>query len=857
MRDMAVTRSWMRALVAGLLSVALTSAGVTGPAAEPLGGRLKPLPPESCMPRLQDYTHMWWADGLRNRSADSRMLRCIQTGYYGLALDVEKVELVHLGPLVNTAGYQDVLFETNQRVLDLPPAKLELSVQIGDKRFRCNRSSVVYSGVPFARIVESGRFCQRSDLLRLDLEDEQGNRLDAYGRLEIVAWPDRLILLAEVELTGEKKGGSQEQTDDWKNSRLELSASLEVPGSSGVVRAPSASSRFADRKGRVALDITPPLTDRGSEEHSPNDTSKDEDATRFVQATDMADQQSCPVEYDSDRQWYRVNLDDVVTQGSGQDVLERVKIRLDNPSSTERAFRLMFEKTQRGLSIPGMSPVTGMSPMLRDMAGNPTGIPVQISKNWHKRDNQYPLYQGLWFHGFSMLRLPPESTTEFELSIAYAHWGGVPAASHAQLCLIGWGSNQIWNQAAMGAWGESICFEPDQGQVGGTVLDTRPLMVWAMKRDEPVKWHWTNNVGGADFLVYYDARGNKQWNSRIRSAYRQHGPNLTEVTYAGRSADGKIDLRMTVSLFRSDDIVRGVYRFRYDVRRPVDFSRLVLFQCGGDDYSYTGERSFARGNENGLVEEWDTEWGGNVYRRPPLPCDGRIPWFSMHRAVSRDSSKCGAWANRGFVIRHWDARLGGKPAPPHAAEYAAKVRGTDTSLIDILPPPHVKRLEPGDYVEATVVHIVMPQKAADYYGPNQNLRAALARDADTWKMIYREATGNDLDVRVTQGRLAREYPPLVEVDAQQAADFTVSGGLGYVPITLGGLSRHHGYRLYRVVDGRHELVDQSVHGNDFWQTDYGHTTKKWRRTYTVPLDTPGDARRETRFVFVDGCRANH
>lgn len=847
-----MTRSWMFTFLGWLLLVFAAGSWPGDLWAESKGVALSGVSPALCMPRSEDYTQMWWADGLRNRSADGRMLRCIQTGHYAVALDVEKVELVHLGPIVDSAGYEEVLFQSNRSVFDLPAAKLELSVRAGDRRFRCNRSSVVYSGAPFARVVESGRFLQRSDLLRLDLEDEQGNRLDGDARLEIVAWPDRLILLAELELTSEEKGGSEEQSGAWDNARLELRVSQEVPGSKGVVRPLTASSRFADRKGRAALDITPGLTNRSLEEQSSQGTPEVKDVNRCVRATDMADQEVCPVEYDKDRQWHRVNLDDVVTQGSGQDVLERVKIRLENPSSSERVFRLMFEKTQRGLTVPGMSPVTGLSPMVRDMAGNPTGIPVQISKNWHKRDGQYPLYQGVWFHGFSMFRLPAKSMTEFELSIAYAHWGGVPAASHAQLCLIGWGSNQVWNQAAMGAWGESICFEPDQGQVGGTVLDTRPLMVWAMKRDQPVKWHWTNNVGGADFLVYYDADGKKQWNSRMRTAYRQHGPNLTEVTYAGRSADGKIDLRMTVSLFRSDDIVRGVYRFRYDVRRLVDFSRLVLFQCGGDDYSYTGERSFAMGNEEGLIEEWDTEWGGNVYRHPPVACEGRIAWFSMHRAVSRDSSKYGAWANRGVVIRDWSAQLGGKAALPHAAEYGAKVRGRDTSLIDIVPPPDVKRLEPGDYVEATVVHIVMPQEAAEYYGPNRNLRAALARDGDTWKMIYREAIGNDLEVRVKRGRLARAYPPLVEVDGEEVADFIVIGGLGYVPITLEGLSSHDGHELYRVVDGWHERVDQSVHGNDFWQTDYDVRAGEWRRTYTVPLETPGDGRGRVRFVFKKG-----
>ena len=76
-------------------------------------------------------------------------------------------------------------------------------------------------------------------------------------------------------------------------------------------------------------------------------------------------------------------------------------------------------------------------------------------------------------------------------------------------------------------------------------------------------------------------------------------PNLTEVTYAGVSQDKKIALQYTISIYRTDDITRGVYRFRYDVKEKVDFSKLVLFQCGGDDYSYTGERKFAYGDEKG------------------------------------------------------------------------------------------------------------------------------------------------------------------------------------------------------------------------------------------------------------------
>ena len=446
--------------------------------------------------------------------------------------------------------------------------------------------------------------------------------------------------------------------------------------------------------------------------------------------------------------------------------------------------------------------------------------------------------------------MPARTTLELEYTSVNALWGGVPAASHAQLCLVGWGNNQLWEEAAIGSWGESLCFEPDQGQRGGAVLDTRALMVWGMGDKPKKKWGWTHNVGGADFLVYYHAPRRKQWSSRMRTRYRRCCPVLTEVTYAGRSHDGKIDLRYTVSLYRTDDVTRGVYRFRYDVRRPVTFDRLVLFQCGGDHYSYTGERKFAIGNERGLVKEWATQWGGNRYRTAPVEVTGRIPWFSMHEAVRRNKDK-GAWANRGFVIRHWDARLGGRKVRPWAAERGAKVRGRDTSLIDIVPPSGVKELRPGDYVEAVVEHIVVPQFAKDYYGPNEDLKAALGKHENTWRMIHREAVGNDLEVKVARGKLVRVRPTMLRATGNKA-EFTVTGGLGYVPITISGLSDHRAPVLEANQGGRWRKVDQSVHGNDFWQTDYDAADGTWEITYSVPLDTPGDRRETRRFRFSAG-----
>lgn len=567
-----------------------------------------------------------------------------------------------------------------------------------------------------------------------------------------------------------------------------------------------------------------------------------------VHAVEIPGGAARPVRFDAARGWHAINLDGlepVVPPGGGErqnDAIERVKLVLDNPADHGQVARLMFEKTAHGIRQRIGSAITGVSAVLRDADGNPTGLPVQLSKNWHNHP-EGGVYAGQWFHGFAQVRLPPRARIELELTMAYGHWGGVAAASHAQLSLIGWGSNQQWDQSALGAWGESICYEPDQAQAACGILDVRPVMVNSVSENRP--WGWTHNVGGGDFFRLFDPAGRRVFPSRMRTAFQKQGPCLTEVTYAGRLGDG-IEHAETVGLSRSDDIVRGTYRVRLDVTRPVDFSRFVLFQIGADTYSYTAERKMALGDETGLLTEWDTQWGGNTNRTPPLVCTGRVPWISLHEGgepsarrshdatpglVKAASRPDGAWANRGIVIRSWTARLGGRPARPWVVERGVNARGADTSTADIVPPPDVSRLLPGDFVEATFEHIVMPQFAADYYGPDEALRAALQKDGNTWRMIHREAAANDRRVETKTGTLQRLHPSIVIATAKDRGEFTLTGGLGYVPVTFTGLSSHRGWRLS--LDGT--PVDQGVHGRDFWQADFDPAERRWSLTFNVPV----------------------
>jgi hypothetical protein len=313
------------------------------------------------------------------------------------------------------------------------------------------------------------------------------------------------------------------------------------------------------------------------------------------------------------------------------------------------------------------------------------------------------------------------------------------------------------------------------------------------------------------------------------------------VTYAGITPDGRISARITASIARTDDIVRGFYHLRYDVLDTTPFRRLAFFQLGADNYNDHQFDWIARGDLTGMKEEWQPERGGYAYHRTGILCDGEQPWFSLYGG-SEERALSGAWANRGLIVRSWRARLGGKDSPiPYAASHGTSDNLVPSANIELSPPPGLDVLQKGDFVEADVEMVVLPMYAEDYYGPNEALRKALAAHPDSWELVWREARGNALEVEVQRGKLEGNYPLRISVDGNDRAAFTVRGGVGYVPMTFAGLSDYRGIILERHSAPGWQRVDQSVHGNDFWQADYDPESESWEITFNVLLDQPDDS----------------
>jgi hypothetical protein len=470
--------------------------------------------------------------------------------------------------------------------------------------------------------------------------------------------------------------------------------------------------------------------------------------------------------------------------------------------------------------------------MLVDARGQPTGIPVQISKNWHRARAGVELpYAGPWMHGRTSLHLAPHSRLVLRYGTTFARWGGLPSASLAQLSLVGWGHNGFWDQFALGGFGESFCFQPARVMRRSLLTDIRPLFQRGFARDE--RWAWTGNVGGGDTMVRLDPAGRYVPFQRNVTRYVSHGPNLAHLAYEEVSADAAVRSRVEVFLPRTDDCVRVYLKVNYTVSRPVEFSRLALFQLGADYYNDANHTLIAWGDANGLTAEHQPTPKPGARLLPAWEARGEQPWISLHGEPRADLERTGQ-ASRVLVVREWRAVLGGQTV---AAPFFAAVgsSGSKSRLAaELVPPPGLTALAAGDHVSMLLALVVLPRTAERYYGPAPDLSAALAAGANTWKLAHREAAAKRPVLRLPDHTEARGWPLAVPAGAGPETAFTLHGGLGWIPVRLTGLDRPEGVELWRVTRAGREKVVQGDPDRAYWQTDYDDADARWTLTYNLP-----------------------
>ncbi len=540
----------------------------------------------------------------------------------------------------------------------------------------------------------------------------------------------------------------------------------------------------------------------------------------------------------------------------GQDeIMQDIDLSLENTANTDKRVRLCFQH------IPS-SNVVGYNAMIRNANGEPSGLPLQASKNWH--GNIVQMYSGNWNREYTEIMVPANTTIQCKYTRTGAKWGETYGAFSHQLSTVGTGQSRSgWLEAGLGAYGENVTHSPDYQFGNSNVCDYRPFLVTSQAYGgSSSECGWTGNVGGMDMFVY--TTGNSRvYQSEVKTRFPRYSPNLTETSVSAYSADRKLKLDYTFYLNRSDDFTRVYYKVKVKALENTPFTRFDIFQMGGDNYNVHKTRSVVYGNDQGVLNILTpNNSGSNDYTGPAWAMPGDNPWIWAGDGIYTNGyGGINMDTNNGMIIRSYTGTFNGVTNnTPYLRERSSSIgfaaaSGENPTSYCLVPPPGTASFSAGDSVEVLIEAMILPKQAVDYYGPNTNFANALVTFGNSWQLMFREVTGNDVTVTSSSNTVNNNYPISVAT-VNNTATITMTGGKGYVPIIFTGLSEVNNPKLWKLDGGCWTLVDQSTWGNDFWQADYNPETGLFDLIYNVNQDTPDDSPATIEYYLGDDTPPN-
>ena len=526
------------------------------------------------------------------------------------------------------------------------------------------------------------------------------------------------------------------------------------------------------------------------------------------------------------------------------DEIQAIDISMTNSETEAKSVRLCIRQ------VPNIN-VTGFNSVICNANGDPAGLPLQVSKNWHTGVVQ--LYSGRWIKEYTEFIIPANTTLNFQYKRTGAKWGETYSASSHQLSVVGAGIPRGgWLEAALGSFGESITHSPDYAYGNTNGADIRPFLVTnEAYGGTSTECGWTGNTGGLDMWVYEDSNNTRQYQSEVKTDFKKYSPNLTETTIGAVSADRKLKLDYTFYLNRSDDYLRVYYKINIEALEAVSFNRFDIFQLGGDIYNIHNTQSVVYGNDAGNQGTFTpTNNGANDYTTTEIPLTGSNPWVWAGDGLSYAGAESGIDidTNNGMIIRDYKATLNGvENNTPYFRERSSSIGYSAGQNLNINPtsycivtPPGTTSFAAGDTIELLVEVVVFPKLNGDYYGPNSNFEQALALYGNSYELLYRESLGNTINATSPTNTIDSLYPLTVET-VDNTGLVTITGGKGYVPLVFSGVTNSSNPELWKTSDSCWELVDQSVHGKDFWQTNFNPQTSTFDLIYNVNQDLTNDA----------------
>ena len=853
------------------------------------------LPPENGMyvqqPSARDYSYMWWSDGFNNPVGNKQLN--IQTGYYGIAVEPSKGQITKLDSINELITQTEAGMEDNSRMDAMSKVSMDYSVSVDGKKH-----DFAYVQAPdstssaYSRILETGRYMQRIDVMHLSFADLAGVK----GRLEIAAMPEYFSLEFTVFANNALKGAALEfsmtMSDDYVRSEISgdkkvitfyksngTGLTFVIPDKQGWSIRAEGNSVFFKAEG---MDIPAKEYTGFNAAVIPATHASLSNADIYyasgeakVSAVQIEPKEGRKQDVELDSKGYvAISLNrmftatgSAFTSEKNRNALDRLKFTIENPTGKTIRVPLQFYKD-------APFAVQGCAPFLRDAeTGEPIGVQVQLTKNWHENaaianDDPLKSWSGIWFKGYTIIEVPADSSVSYEFTMTYANWGGVYASSHAQISLAGWGGNyQQWETSSIGAFGEAFCYDPETAHGRAFIDDIRPLNVDSMGG----KYGWTSCNGGGNFLFYnVNYNANIMLFKQVRTQFKKQGPNLTEVIYRGITRDGKVEFEITANLPRTNDMARAYHTFKYTFLDDVTFDRMAFYQFGADDYNDNVWKTMAVGNDDGPAsfkiddESFSGEFAlplssteryyGKEDKMQRIDIGGEGLWFAFMGA-ERQPHKSGPDSNRALNVISYNAVLNGKTYTQPSFNIRCTTNfNIECALIELCPPEAVgNTITKGSTVEGVVEYLNLPVTKEAYYGPSEVMKSIPADEFNTYKAAYRYVLGGKYSAEASVGEITNRVPISVRtVPGEVAAQIKVTGGISYVPLTFTNVPSYSGYRLEKKEGDQWVMVDQSFNGNDYWQAWYDADTATYELTFNVEHTGDPDGVYEYRLVKQNG-----
>lgn len=323
--------------------------------------------------------------------------------FFGLSIDRTDLTSLLFSKFDPQEGmpYKDSLNgECRERMDRLQKEELTIQIIVGDNVYPATNAT------ENPRLWEAGKIAQHFDFQGLQFEGLES--LDSC--LSVVVWPDSFTF--KVDIKGSDEKGLQPLMEGFD---------VKIQLQDWVVDKSFDPRQTPDQK-KFSVNLACNLT-------SNLDKLMDPEYGIDIDAVAWHEKVALKTNFNEDFNCFFTNLGKGLPRpfkGNWTDIrdYDEIGVTIQNKGSSMVYVPIVFY-------IERLANPTGVCAIVCDEKYRPTGIPIQVSKNWHIHG--FPAYG----YFYSYLPVNAGATATYQIRLAYGFYGSLPSASHGNLSLVG------------------------------------------------------------------------------------------------------------------------------------------------------------------------------------------------------------------------------------------------------------------------------------------------------------------------------------------------------------------------------------------------------------------------------------